>query len=252
MSDWPQISEHFLQLVFPPRCPFCDALLPIGAACEKCAQTISSLKLTGDDRTAVDRKTGNLEGVISSFFYQGEVSEIVARYKFRGEPELFRAMAQYMADDIAFLAANIDVVTFVPSFRNTAVHARRLAKGVAKIIGKPFKQLIYKTRKTQKQHDLNGEQRNQNIKGAFATRNVDEISGKNLLICDDVVTTGNTLNECAAALKLAGAKAVYGCTFSATESIAGSVNCRPVESASPDIHTAQRKRRHRGEHGRSD
>ena len=64
---------------------------------------------------------------------------------------------------------------------------------------------IYRTRFTLSQSELASHQRKENIRGAFGITNRETIKGKNILIVDDVFTTGATVNECAALLKKNGA-----------------------------------------------
>ena len=54
----------------------------------------------------------------------------------------------------------------------------------------------------------NSDERAQNIKGAFRVSCPEAISGKNLLVIDDVYTTGSTMNECSRILKKAGARSI--------------------------------------------
>lgn len=216
------LSETILQLLYPPRCIFCDEILRIGEDCARCADTVQALKITGDDRLLRDtviKKIDQLDAVVVSFVYTGAVAEAVARYKFSGRPDLYRYMARYVAADVADVLdiAGIDVVMDVPSFKDKSEHAKLLAKGVARILGLPYdSDALSKTRKTAKQHEQVYRMRTLNIKDAFSVAEGGDVKGKTVLVCDDVLTSGNTLNECAAALKAAGAAKVYGCAFSVT------------------------------------
>jgi ComF family protein len=76
---------------------------------------------------------------------------------------------------------------------------------LAKKINRPCRNLLKRARATQRQATLSREDRLKNLKGAFAARNPDKISGKKILLVDDVLTTGATLHACAEALQQAGA-----------------------------------------------
>lgn len=214
-----QIWEFMMQILYPPHCLFCDALLAPGETCGDCRDQTATLKLTGNERAEHPGAAWNhFDGITSSFIYTGAAAEAVIRYKFHEKSDLFREMAKYMAQDIADMlgALKIDVVTCVPSFKTGNLHSKLLAGGVARNLGKKFDAaLLKKIRATQKQHDLKFEERADNIKDAFAPNRLDKIKGQGVLVCDDVFTSGHTLNECAAALRKAGAKTVYGCTFAA-------------------------------------
>ena len=70
---------------------------------------------------------------------------------------------------------------------------------------------LLKCKETQKQHMLGQEERLTNLKGSiiFNPDKADDINGKTILLCDDVKSTGSTLNECISELYKAGAKNVY-------------------------------------------
>lgn len=70
--------------------------------------------------------------------------------------------------------------------------------------------ILFKTKKTNTQTDLTKEQRAENIKNAFTTKNPQAIQGKIILLVDDVFTTGSTMIEAAKTLKHAGAHQVWG------------------------------------------
>ena len=219
MSQTAMVFEKIMQLVFPPHCLFCDAIIPLGLdECGSCNDT-AALRRHGKNRsTHPDKNTGQLDGLVSSFVYSGQVAEAVARYKFSGKRDLYRDMAKYMAEDYIeiFGADSVDAVVHVPGYKEKAEHTRLLASGVARLIGRPFEgDILSKTRGTEKQHSLGAKERKTNITGAFAAKH-NKAAGKSILICDDVATSGNTLNECAAALRAAGARQVYGLSFSAT------------------------------------
>jgi predicted amidophosphoribosyltransferase len=219
MPEVTGIGELIMQLLFPPRCLFCDGIFPIDGRCERCGEAEKRHRLCGSARSDFrEKRLGNLGGITASFFYRDEIAELVARYKFRDRPDLFRDMAGYMAADFGEIFGNeaVEAVTCVPSFRGGGGHSRMLALGVAKGLGRRFLPgIIRKIRRTGKQHNLEHEQRGDNIRGAFRAATA-VAAGKRILICDDVLTSGNTLNECAAALRAAGAAEVYGCVFSAT------------------------------------
>lgn len=72
------------------------------------------------------------------------------------------------------------------------------------------KNLIFKMRPTKDQASLEDEKRTENLKGAFVCPRPEAVSGKKILLFDDVYTTGATMNECARVLKQAGAAEVWG------------------------------------------
>jgi predicted amidophosphoribosyltransferase len=88
-------------------------------------------------------------------------------------------------------------------------------KEMSRLTGIPMaKGVLARTRDTGSQVKLGAQARRRNVAGAFVCRESALITGKRVLLIDDVCTTGATLNACAAALKEAGAESVWGFTFS--------------------------------------
>jgi ComF family protein len=75
---------------------------------------------------------------------------------------------------------------------------------------------LRRVRYTPPQASLAKKERLQNVQGAFELKNSDAVKGRSILLVDDVVTTGNTLNECARILRKAGAEKVFGLSLART------------------------------------
>ena len=76
--------------------------------------------------------------------------------------------------------------------------------------------MLERCRETTSQIGLSRHQRRENIRGAFRVANPDEVTGREVLIVDDVFTTGTTVSECARILRRAGASKVYVATVART------------------------------------
>jgi ComF family protein len=76
--------------------------------------------------------------------------------------------------------------------------------------------LLQRRRETKSQIGLSRHQRRENIRGAFAVARPDELAGREILVVDDVFTTGTTVSECARILRRAGASRVYVATVART------------------------------------
>ena len=81
-----------------------------------------------------------------------------------------------------------------------------LAKMLSRYLHIPVKTPLKRVRATIRQATLNREERLKNLKNAFKVPNADKVTGKTILLVDDVLTTGSTLHACAEALRKAGAK----------------------------------------------
>ena len=91
--------------------------------------------------------------------------------------------------------------------------ARLLAKATAKALGMPLTPTLYKQRNTQPQSGTgDAAKRRANITGAYRMKKGADVTGKRVLLIDDIVTTGSTLLECARVLGKAGAEQVVCAT----------------------------------------
>jgi len=93
-----------------------------------------------------------------------------------------------------------------------------IAKGMSKVTGFPVSQSILKrNRYTESQTKKNMIERAENMAEAFSIRNQEKIKGKNILLVDDVLTTGATIRECGNVLKASGAANIYAASIALAE-----------------------------------
>jgi competence protein ComFC len=124
-----------------------------------------------------------------------------------------RGMANVILSD--FFLKKSDVIAPVPLFwwkrlRRGYNQSQLLADVVGSECGIGVKRLLRRVKNTKTQTALNEESRKENVSNAFEV-NDGNIKDKIVLLIDDVLTTGATVNECARVLKHAGAKKVYAC-----------------------------------------
>jgi len=150
--------------------------------------------------------------------------QVLHSFKYEGKTFLARALVQLLqpcCQEIGQTAA-IDFVVPVPlhrtrlrtrGFNQAAILAHHLGRDL-KI---PVKyQELRRVRQTDPQVGLSRSQRRANVRGAFRIRGAKEFKGKTLLLVDDVMTTGETVNQCAQVLKRHGAKTVFVLTVART------------------------------------
>jgi ComF family protein len=151
--------------------------------------------------------------------------------KYERDIGLAEVLATPMAKLVSDLSWPVDLVTSVPlspaRIRQRGYNqASMLALPVALSLAKPFHpNLIKRSRETASQVGLSAVERKQNVSGAFAAKST---VGKVILVVDDVITTGSTMNACAQALRSAGATAVYGLSFARAV-----FSDQPVQSSYP-------------------
>lgn len=146
--------------------------------------------------------------------YDGPARDALKTFKLGGERRTARALARWMVPS-ALALGRVDVLTWVPSTRRSEAArgfnpAEEIAKSLSKALGVSAARLLRKTRETADQAGLSRAERRENILDVFkAHLRVPQ----RILLVDDVMTTGATVSECAAALKVAGARRVVVVTF---------------------------------------
>jgi ComF family protein len=154
---------------------------------------------------------------ICMYHYDDVSSAVIKDFKYGKNKAGAYLCGQYLADKLktADWMETVDLVTYVPcspekektrGYNQSYMIACGIAEKYAIIIGDD---ILVKTVETKDQIGLRFEERFENVKGAFAVTDPQAVCGKNILIADDVFTSGATLNECARALRTAGASQIY-------------------------------------------
>ena len=208
-----KILDRILDLLYPPRCPFCRKLLQGSGEtiCPSCSRRFENLP-TGGYR----REVSHTECVVAPFPYEGTVRESLHRYKFGGVTAYARTYAEFIGKCIDENQISCDIITWVPLSRKRLRkrgydQARLIAEDLAKRLDLPCRKLLEKQVDTKPQSGTgSAANRRANAAGVYACPDPDAVRGKRILLVDDIVTTGSTLSECAKMLKAAGAAVIYG------------------------------------------
>ena len=211
---WQDLRETLLELFFPTRCCFCRRLTGRGQpVCRAC------LAKYPDVPPASQRQTlRGLDDCVSPLWYEGAARDALLRYKFHGLNVYASPLANFMRKCLDENGISCDSITWAPlSSRRLRKRgydqSRLLAEALAGLTGLPCEGLLEKMRHTRPQSGLRGrEARRLNASGAYRAPDPASIAGKRILLVDDIVTTGETLMECARVLKAAGAKSVTAVT----------------------------------------
>jgi ComF family protein len=238
------LRAALLSVVFPAGCRICEQLLteatripicndcldsfrPItDAVCDKCGRPAAGTDTSDAEAfvcpTCVNDEWGGyaFERVRSWAVYEGALVRAVLLLKFENIDPLGKLFAGWLAQVAADggPAFEADVVVPVPLHRQRERErgynqAALIAKPLAKRLGLPYKSvLLTRIRPRPDKHLLSYEERWESVRGAFATPPGSQVDNLRVLLVDDVMTSGATLDSCAKTLREAGARSVIGLT----------------------------------------
>jgi ComF family protein len=203
--------DRALQVVLPAHCVGCGAVgTYLGDVCAAAAERPANLEYVGGERSY-----GTLA---ASFAYRGVARTAALRLKYANLHAIAPAMASPMAKVLPWHSP-FDLLVPVPldpsrlrgrGFNQTAV----LAKGVARRIDVPFDgSVLHRVAHGLAQVGSTPPDRRDNVENAFGTRHCERIAGLTVLIDDDDVTTGRTMESSASVLRSSGAETVQALCF---------------------------------------
>ena len=213
------VFSGLLDLLFPPRCAFCNHILrgDESGMCKKCAGSISRTQNGG-------LRTGEYFSVcVSPLVYEKTVRDAILRFKFHDATAYAALFGALMADTVReTLPGRYDLITWVPlsakRLRGRGYdQAMLLAMAAALRLDDAPVELLRKHTDVPAQSGVGSpEKRRANISGVYAVTDPELVSGRRILLIDDIITTGATLAECARTLREAGAEDVVCCTLAQT------------------------------------
>lgn len=205
------IVKSFVNLIYPLHCIGCAKALDPENEYHLCGACIASIKHNAMPPFELDTVPVR---AYSACLYEGTLKELIHKFKYNSKTVLARKFSGIMTDYIKENPeiADVDLVTAVPLHRSRLREREfnqslLLAAGIAKQAGVDLVNILEKTRKTKYQNELLKSERHTNLKGAFSLSGKD-IKDKDVLLIDDVMTTGATLSECSKVLLDGGAKTV--------------------------------------------
>lgn len=202
-------SDWLLDLLFPPKCPYCQGLLEGSyvPACSDCQPQLPWL-MGEQARRAVDFTAGCL----SPLAYRGKVVDSIHRFKFSGRASYARPYGILVGQCVRDMWKEpLDGVTWTPLSRQRRRErgydqARLLAERACALWDTAPVRLLDKTVHNPAQSGLKeGSARRDNVRGVYRAADPDGTRGRRILLVDDICTTGATLAECARVLREAGA-----------------------------------------------
>jgi len=221
-----ELFQPLIDFIYPSVCLSCTKKLPDGEQliCKSCWQKVQRAALPAEFEKELMSKfsiDGYISKAFSSFYFEegGVLQSIIYALKYDGKKSigvmLGKCVGELIRNDDDF--GLVDILIPVP-LHKTKQRERGynqsdyICRGISQMINIPFRTDILKRRKyTISQTQLNREERRQNVAGAFKVnrRRAELVRGKILVLVDDVITTGSTINECAKTLLENGARNIY-------------------------------------------
>ncbi|MFQ5442487.1 MAG: double zinc ribbon domain-containing protein [Thermodesulfobacteriota bacterium] len=226
-------SGALFDIFFPPMCPLCEKALKADglALCRACAGAFSAQLIhaplckvcgvpftsgAGPDHTCGKclEKPPPFSLARSVYVYGGEVAGAIHDFKYRGRAALAPAFAAAMAREAGSSFPAPQIIVPVPlhrgrlkkrGFNQSLLLARRIAAALS--VPLDYGSLV-RSFPTRPQVELKPKERLGNVAGAFSLKSPGAFKNKEVLLVDDVLTTGATVRECSKVLKKAGASGV--------------------------------------------
>lgn len=232
-----RLIKGFLDILYPRICLVCKKKLPEfsidNAVCRKCWDTIEkntppfcgscgrhfqAPDISKNTCPECEDKKFYFDRALSPFRYEGTIKELIHGFKYENKRHLGALLS---AELIKFIKEYDLPIKTLNAVIPVPIHAVKLREReynqsqiLSEYIAKEFNKEILngtliRRRWTKTQTDLRLEERLKNIKGCFCLKQPDAICKKNILLVDDVLTSGATASEAARVLKNGGADCVY-------------------------------------------
>jgi ComF family protein len=208
------IMNDIINLFYPRLCAACSEPLVKNENffCTMCRYDLPRTHFHKDPDNEVARIFWGrvpVEHATAYFYFQkgGRVQKLMHNLKYRGEKEIGFELGKMMGNDLASSLFNqVDIIIPVPLHKSKKQkrgynQSELIAKGIADSMGKPVhtnilsRNIANSTQTRKHRYD-----RWTNVEGTFTLKNRDMLVGKHILLVDDIITTGATLEACASAL----------------------------------------------------
>jgi len=209
-----KIKEWLLDILFPKACLGCGREGTY--ICKDCAIFLSEVDMI---------EAGPRSNIMSVWEYEGLMEKLILKIKYDGCYDIINELVEKAFKTIELNLPPDIYITYVPMYRKKEKRrgfnqAELIAKKVGERTNRPVVKLLEKIKDNRSQVGLGPQERAENVKNVFKMIEVRPQSmWQNVLIVDDVYTTGATVGECVRVLKKSGVKNVWGFTLSRKMSI---------------------------------
>lgn len=224
MAIFAGFLDKALAFIFPPKCVFCGKIMPPNADMDICGDCFGAVPFAEEIviwQPPEERMRDGCDEIICICRYEGIVKDSLIRCKFYNKPSYCRAFGRLMAEKAKKVldARRFHMIVSVPLHKDRETErgynqSFLISRELSRRTGIPeMSRLISRVKRTDSQSLLAKSERLRNIKDAFRVNDGGKIKGKSVILVDDIMTTGSTINECCRVLKEAGAEWVMGAVF---------------------------------------
>jgi len=228
---------NITKCIYPPTCIVCSAFInnynqickdciasfefPKGFLCSNCCNNLDANNYKpefGNTCIFCANNPPYFSKLACALSYNNAAAKLISTFKYKDKQELAKLFAELLT--YSYIGSNfneVDIIVPMPISYLKLLNRKYnqvalITKHLSKSIRVPYNaDILYKRKHTKAQASLDLTKRLTNVKGSFALRSKKSalIKNKTILLIDDIVTTGSTINEASKMLKNAGAKRVY-------------------------------------------
>ncbi|HZW82100.1 MAG TPA: ComF family protein [Candidatus Deferrimicrobium sp.] len=232
LSMFYELWTKGLDLVYPgsSKCPLCGSPgkctcrveiirnFRTSNTCSRCGKFLASGAICYD---CYRRGRGFPEQVYALAPYSGGIRRAIHTFKYQGDQHVGHFLAELLWEGPGRELSKPDLIIPVPLYEDKYQQrgfnqAELLANYLGdRLFAKLDPRALVRTVSTQPQSELSRHERRENLMNAFQCPHPERIKDKNILLVDDIVTTGSTLEGCGIALRAAGARSLKGICLAA-------------------------------------
>ena len=232
----PEFIRGLASLIYPPTCTICSA--PVGSReylcadcetklsrivppfCAKCSEPFDGAITTTFSCANCAHRALYFDAAISAYRNRGIARHVILNFKYGKQVHLRHLVGRWLIaalDDSRLRERRFDVIVAVPLHparqRERGLNqAALLAERIGPHLGVQVRPVLKRVRFTTTQTAFDRAERIQNLRHAFRLHSNADVRRVDVLLIDDVLTTGSTVSECARVLKENGARSVYAAT----------------------------------------
>lgn len=209
------VYKDLLSLIFPRECVGCNSIISVGQEwlCTNCLFDLPKVYSFSNSDNTVTKKLHNrfpFKYARSLFVFKknNKVQDLLHLLKYYNSPLLAKFLGKKLGNILVSekIFLDLDLIIPVPLHRGKQKlrgynQSSYFGSGLSEVINTTFSdKYLFRVKNTETQTKKNRAERAENVSLAFDIRNIEELAGKHILLVDDVITTGATLEACAKTL----------------------------------------------------